>query len=124
MTLESLLAHVFWLFAFVMSAVYGWKAIEFFSEPGNTNEASYTKWQRAHQFWFNFVGAFVGWTALWLLSLNFAGCLLGKCPTEARLEIWDALGTLVAFVGVTGHLPSAMAAMIRGISKIFDLASK
>ncbi len=47
----------------------------------DTNDKSTAWW--AHQLWFNFTGAFVGWAAAWLVGRKVWGCL-SSCPVTAR----------------------------------------
>ena len=58
-----------------------------------------------HQLWFNFVGSAIGWCAVWLIIYKLHGCVQLSCP--ATLDLSDFLLLLVAFAGVTGHIPMA-----------------
>src|SRR5690242_11582128 len=60
----------------------------------------------AHQAWFNFLGALVGWVAAWPVLSNVVACAQGGC---APVVSWSMAGlAALAFVGVTGYLPYAV----------------
>src|SRR5712671_3430799 len=52
------------------------------------------------QYLLNFLGCLTGWAALFFVVYRVV--LDGSLH---NFEIWDALGILTAFLGVTGHLP-------------------
>jgi len=69
-----------------------------------------------HQFWFNFVGSLFGWAALWFLARKVWLCISTSCP--AQLDLSDGLAIFMAFVGITGHLPYAVAGVLQGIREL------
>jgi len=64
-----------------------------------------TRWRIAwwHQFWFNSVGAAIGWIAGWAVIVRWLGCHAFVCKDEPGA--WTIVLAAAAFVGVTGHLP-------------------
>jgi hypothetical protein len=59
--------------------------------------------KRIHQFWFNTFGAAVGWLAGWVVLFRW----LSRSATDEP-SAWMILVAVVAFVGITGHLPLAL----------------
>jgi hypothetical protein len=112
---------VFWIVALIASGLYGWNAWIIFVSPSPPSWVQ----QQWHQRWLNFLGALVGWTALWLLLRKFgtcvvdpalrkfAPCVVGQCIND--VGALDVVGALVAFVGVTGHLPYVVIGLVSGI---------
>jgi len=86
--------------AFTFSFFFGWKACEIFSvaEPKKMS-------QRFYLFWFNFFGSLIGWFALWVILFKILRCVSGPC--QAGVELGDLVLALIAFAGITGHLPMA-----------------
>jgi hypothetical protein len=82
--------------AFVASCWFGWKATTIFEVPVLEGWSA----KRTAQFWFNFVGSITGWAALFFVAYRVV--IDGDLH---HFEVWDALGVLVAFLGITGHLP-------------------
>ena len=97
------------------SLFFGFKATEIFSVPTEGRTAAW----KFYQYWFNFLGSFVGWIALGFLARKVYFCLQSLCP--AQVDLMDLLVIFVAFVGVTGHLPYTVMGLIQGIN---DLAKK
>ncbi len=54
--------------------------------------------QWIYQFWFNFLGAFIGWMVAYYLS-NIEGL---------KFDLPHLGGLILAFLGVTGNLPRAV----------------
>jgi hypothetical protein len=107
----SVWTALFWIVAIFASAFYGWKAVDIFVPPAQRDPS--WAW-RLHQRWLNFLGAFVGWMALWLLSKKFAPCMVDQCINDVG---WlHVVGALVAFVGVTGHLPYFVVSLVGGVA--------
>jgi hypothetical protein len=101
-----------------MSLFYGRYACSIFS----VDQKDKPKQWHWHQFWFNFLGAVVGWAAAWSVLGSVLACAKGGC-TDA-ISISSALIFLVAFVGVTGHLPMCIFGFIGGLREfIAKLAS-
>lgn len=105
----------FWAIGLLFSLFYGWKACDAFGVPTTDKPWAW----RLHQFWFNFLGSLLGWAAAWFLARRTWHCLAVACP--AQIDWSDATLIAVAFVGVTGHLPYAIAGVLQGIK---DLALK
>lgn len=102
------LPWIFWTIATVASVLYGAFAVAIFVRPA---ERPPTAWLW-HQRWLNFVGSMTGWLALWLLFVRHCGWPVQSCGREPGW--WDAIGALVAFVGVTGYLPFTIVGLISG----------
>jgi hypothetical protein len=114
---------LFWFIALAASLSYGYWAPEIFQVKATG------KWpqpSRVHQLWVNFFGSVVGWATLYYL-LEMRLRVFDKVPNTAPGAIDIAL-LLVAFLGVTGHLPyafvgiaSALDALVgRGLVKLTD----
>jgi hypothetical protein len=114
--IEDWMAAVYWVVALVASGLYGWHAVEIFKAHIAAREESPSKSWWWHQRWLNFLGALVGWLALWLLLRKFLGCMLGDC--DADVGAWDVVGALVAFVGVTGYLPNTVVSLVSGVGAL------
>lgn len=114
---------LFWFIALAASLCYGYWTPEIFQVKATG------KWPqppRVHQFWVNFLGSVVGWATLYYL-LEMRLRVFDKVPNTAPGAIDIAL-LLVAFLGVTGHLPytlvgiaSALDALVgRALGKFAD----
>jgi hypothetical protein len=127
---------IFWSIALVASALYGWKAVEIHSPPKKTpiaktdgsqsttdaevrEETDFPSSWWWHQRWLNFLGALVGWIALWFLARKFAPCLFAECTVAP--SAWDVAGAFLAFVGITGFLPGTI---VSGLSSFSGLSAK
>jgi hypothetical protein len=114
----SFLEIVFFSVAGISIFVYGYWAFEI---HGGTDQIkkkdevveprlAYNKWYRYNQYWFNGLGAFMGWLALYLLLFGRIG--IGQPYFDLEWFVismdWQdfALG-LVAFFGITGYFPFA-----------------
>jgi hypothetical protein len=97
MTIPVSFEVAFWSVAFIISGFLGW----FCFEIHNLSQSSY-KWPAfIQQVWLNFIGAIVGWTAVWLLVRQWWTIP----PATARMTVSDLGLALTAFIGVTGYLP-------------------
>jgi len=106
----------YWLIALVASALYGWHAVTIFiqpPQPGETRRPTAWVW---HQRWLNFVGALVGWVALWFLFRGFGSCFLASCAGEFSGVY--AVVALVAFIGITGYLPNTVVSLVAGVGAL------
>ena len=113
MAIEGWTAVIYWVVALVASGLYGWHAVAIFkAHIAERGEQPPRAWWW-HQRWLNFLGALVGWLALWLLLRKFLGCVFGDCV--ATVGAWDVVGALVAFVGVTGYLPGTVVSLVSGV---------
>jgi hypothetical protein len=101
---------VYWLFAFIVSGFFGWKAVEIFKSK-LAKPMSWPWW--LYQIWFNFLGSLIGWLALWVLVRRYWTCIFCECTVNPSL--WDLFAGFVAFIGVTGHLPYAVFGLISAV---------
>jgi hypothetical protein len=106
---SSLWHWAFCAVALAMSLFYGWYACQIFEV---TASGKPTSW-RVHQFWFNFVGAAIGWVAAWALLGAVLSCASGSCTNSVSLS--SVALFLVAFLGITGHLPMSLVGLIGGL---------
>lgn len=92
--------NIFAVIALAMSAFFGFMACRIFGVAWPDSWAG-----RLYQFWFNFTGSIVGWLALAIEVKR----VLPQLETDAApiLSWVDAVLSLIAFGGVTGHLPMA-----------------
>jgi hypothetical protein len=75
---------------------------------------------RIYQFWFNFLGSGFGWAAGWPLLNHFLDCATGRC--EALFGASSLVLLIVAFVGMTGHLPLATMTAIEAVREVANWA--
>lgn len=87
---------IYLLIALFGTLYYGLGAFAVWGDPGPMPHS-----HRWHQYWFNFAGVAVGWIAGWPVFNHWF--LLDERPTFITLAL-----LLVAFVGVTGHLPQIL----------------
>ena len=106
---------IFVLIAAAGSLFYGLKACEIF---GVSTEGKGWSWE-VHQLWFNFIGSVAGWALLWTVGHRVHTLVTGT--GLAAVPFGDLILFLVAFVGVTGHLPYATMGVIQGLK---DLVAK
>lgn len=110
-------AWIFWLIALAASLCYGYWTPEIFQVKATG------KWPqppRLHQFWVNFFGSLVGWATLYYL-LEMRLRVFDKVPNTAPGAIDIAL-LLVAFLGVTGHLPYAFVGIASALDAVVGRA--
>lgn len=81
---------LFWVFAFVFSALISHYFVKTRIAGTPTNEEKY------YQYVLNFVGALIGWVALH--HLFFVGI-------QDQAQWFDLVMLFVAYVGITGNLP-------------------
>src|SRR5258706_864919 len=111
MTIPVWFEVAFWAVAVIVSAFLGW----FCFEIHTLNRSSY-KWPASvQQVWLNFVGAFVGWIALWFLVRQWWGVWrLPSAPAiSVQMTISDFGLALTAFVGISGYLPFTVVGAIQ-----------
>jgi hypothetical protein len=97
------------LFVLVAAAgcsFYSFKAFEIFGVSTTGKPRSWL----IHQRWLNFAGAAAGWASLWFVARAF---WIGETPSAGT-----PLLAVVAFAGVTGHVPQALHAVLGGFSEL------
>ncbi len=106
MIIPTSFEYAYWAVALIVSLFLGFGC---FSVHGANKEGSDWVW-RAGQVWLNFVGAFVGWIALWFLARQWWG--VWQVPSDpaksVQLTLSDIGLALTAFIGITGYLPMTM----------------
>jgi hypothetical protein len=119
--MDTWTAVFFWCIALVASALYGWKAVEIHSPPKkkatDAEDHELTSYPSSwwwHQRWLNFLGALVGWIALWLLTRKFVPCLFADCTVAPNA--WDVVASFLAFIGITGFLPGTVVSSLNSFS--------
>jgi hypothetical protein len=103
MTIPAWFEVAFWSIAVIVSGFLGW----FCFEIHGLNRSSYNRPASVQQVWLNFVGAFVGWIALWFLVRQWWGVWrLPSAPAvSVQMTVSDFALALTAFVGISGYLP-------------------
>jgi hypothetical protein len=109
MILPLWLTLIFGFIGLGASVFYAWKAYDIFT----VNTAGKPQAWHAHQRWFNFVGAVLGWMAMWFVARKVYSCLAVMCP--GHLDWSDAALIAVAFVGITGHPPYTLGGLLEGL---------
>jgi hypothetical protein len=102
-------SDVFLALAVIASLFFGFAACSIFAVPWPKSFAG-----RLYLFWFNFCGSLVGWGALAILGDRYWPCVSGSCAVQAAFS--DFALALVAFAGVTGHIPLATMGLFRGLA--------
>lgn len=70
-----------------------------------------------HQRWFNLLGCLSGWFSLWVMLPDAWPCLAaGECVPDVSVS--KVVLSIVAFVGITGHLPYAVAGLLEAIKEL------
>jgi hypothetical protein len=105
----------YWIVALLCSLFYAWKARDIFMVEREQESWAYI----AHQAWLNFAGAFCGWMALWLEAIRITA--YADSDAAPQFGLADAGLGAVAFIGVTGLLPTTVVGFIQGIR---DLAGR
>ncbi len=113
MQLQDIFAVAYWVVALGASGLYAWHAVTIFTQSRQPDELPRPKPWIWHQRWLNFVGALAGWLALWILVKAFGACLYSACGVE--FGAIHAVGALIAFVGITGYLPSTVVSLVAGV---------
>ncbi len=121
MTLTGSISVAYWVIAVAASALYGWKAVEIFTDVPSQRSRPPAAWWW-HQRWLNFLGSLVGWVALWILGRKLVPCVAGRC--NPGLEGSYALLGFLAFVGVTGYLPYGVVGILTGASTLAAKATE
>ena len=112
MILPNWFSNTLIFFGLLASLFYGWKACDAFEVDAKGKTWGW----RVHQFWFNFAGSLLGWIGAWFLARKGWQCVTLASPADLN---WSDAGLIVAtFVGVTGHLPYAVAGVLQGIKEL------
>jgi hypothetical protein len=119
----------FWLLAVLMSLFYGLAARAIFQIP---DTRAYQGWVppwvlwpwKVHQFWFNFVGSFIGWATGYYLVIQHLHILDRSYPLRIEIGLVDMLVLLTAALGTTGYLPYTLARITEGISALAAIVVK
>lgn len=116
MTLDisTLLQLLFCVVAVGMSIFYGWYACKIHQVEVPKDNVPWL----IHQFWFNFLGAAIGWVATWAVLGSVLVCAKDNCPNSISLSSVTLF--LVAFIGITGHLPTSLVGLIGGLKEFVD----
>ena len=89
--------------ALLFAGFFGWRSVYIFVHPDIYRIKKCDWW--LYQFWFNFVGAFIGWVVvyyIWEIDIS-------------EFEIKHFVALIIAFLGITGNLPYvALVGRIRG----------
>lgn len=116
----------FWIAALLASFFYGWKSLEIhlpsaFDKHGHGKKDNpihdYPPSWRLHQYWLNFLGSLVGWLALWYLLKRYDLCLFSSSCNSSP-NAWDIGASLIAFTGVTGHLPGTVIPLFMSLNSL------
>jgi len=82
---------------------FGWRSVYIFVHPDIYRIKKLDWW--LYQFWFNFVGAFIGWVVVYYISKT----------DISNFGIEHFVALIIAFLGITGNLPyAALVGRIRG----------
>lgn len=90
--------YLFFVGAIIFSYVYGVCAFEIHNIK---LKGTKSKGHVYNQYWLNGLGAFVGWVALYILLFH----RMGDVVSLKNLEGIDLILSVVAFLGITGHIP-------------------
>jgi hypothetical protein len=93
--------------AILFSLFYGLSAFKIFDAPTCGKHWTWV----IHQIWFNLLGAATGWSALWVLYLRAAH--------QDPFDIWNLLLFVLAFIGITGHMPRTIVGLVLAPGEIF-----
>ncbi len=133
--LLDILISYWWVAGLIMSLLWGLRAVALFPDD------KHPRWGFFYQFMFNFVGSLAGWCCVYALAVRMwvvlpspqsllvrggpvpAG-LRGQALNPPSFTGGDFLLFLMSFLGVTGHLPQAMAGLVSSIEKLAEVAAK
>ena len=117
MTIPVWFEAVFWLVAVIVSGFLGW----FCFEIHGLDRSKYNRPALIQQVWLNFVGAFVGWIALWFLVHQWWGVWC-RPSVSVQIAASDFGLSLTAFIGISGYLPfTVIGAIQNSVSAISTL---
>jgi hypothetical protein len=107
------LQWIYLALAATASLIYAFKAFGIHGVKAPPEDAP-----RRHQYWFNGVGAAVGWLSGWVVLRRWLSCDGFVCVGEPNG--WTILLAVVAFVGVTGYLPMTLLHTIAALRALLD----
>ena len=97
----------FWLvFAFGMSFFWSIRSLILFGGE--------KFWTRSHEFIFNFIGSFFGWSCFLALLIRTHSYL----PTFTGFTSGDIILFFISLLGLTGYLPQTTYGIVRGIGDL------
>lgn len=132
--LDTVISY-WWAAGLIMSLLWGLRAVALFPDD------KHPRWGIFYQFVFNFAGCLAGWCCVYALAVRMrvvlpspqnllvrggispAG-LTGQAQNPPSFTGGDFLLFLMSFLGVTGHLPQAMAGLVSSIEKLAEAAAK
>ena len=112
MGLPCWLGVPFWIVAIGFSAFYGWKARDIFQAKRAEESWAYL----LHQAWLNFAGSLSGWAAFWLEAVRISW--VATSGAQLQFHLSDAALAFVAFVGMTGLMPTTVVGLIEGVREL------
>lgn len=90
------------------SFFYGSQAVNIFMSPDKKDTPiKHNESWNIHQFWFNFIGSFVGWAAMILLVQEYK-----NANGSFVIEIRHIVISLMILISITGHLPYLLSQII------------
>jgi hypothetical protein len=104
-----------------LSIFYGCNAVEIFvpeSDGFVQKKTTYPSW-RIHQWWFNFMGSAVGWSATYYFIFYRFIPLCCFTPKKS-----DAAIILTALLGIAGFLPLTLSLIPRTLGSLVSLVKK
>jgi len=102
----------FWSVAILFSIFFGLRATQIFQVDSNNKPWSW----RFHQFWLNFLGSLVGWTACALILPEILQAIIYSLRPNVTFS--HIFLFFVAFIGMTGFLPVTVIGTIAGLKEI------
>lgn len=108
---------VFWAVAFSFSLFYGLKATKIFGVSTESMPSSGI----LHQAWFNFLGSMLGWILAWTFVPDIYDSI--KYDSHFEIGLGRILIFILAFIGITGHMPYAIMLVINNLKLSFEKLS-
>ncbi len=101
---------VFLIIALTSSYIYGRHAFEIHNVKTLTEKDRENKWYMLNQYWFNGLGAFIGWVSLYILlfyriNINVQG--VDFSSFAKNLGLANLALTIISYLGITGYIPLA-----------------
>lgn len=115
----SCIDYIFLVIGFCFALFYGFRCFEIHEVP-----EKYQKLEtRIHQYWFNLVGAIVGWLALFILykSLGQISDNWNNLAVITPALNWNHyILLLIGIIGVVGYLPFTLVNLLRIPDKLIE----